>query len=598
MPLLLSFVNQVFTPELRLGYCDEKDGDFRWITPELPWETAGATGITTDGADLIYVCYQKAGLVVYDLSLQVKQIFDFTKIKDPHTILFRKGALYVVSTITNEIYKIKLNKKGLATSEEIYWQMPGMENYAQDFVHMNSIDISSKGDFYITHFGMEDPEGWDKTRKGGVMNISSDDTIASNLHNPHSAYCLGDRILFCESTTGKLFDQNGLVCEIDGYVRGITENKDSLIVASSARRKISKSRGILKGRFGAFEEDQAKKSFIHILNKKDFKIIESIETTSYGKEIFELLWFPPKKLKPGTKSQDPNRLRIESFEQNLLGLVDKIENLTNQNPDLIFHEEGKELLAKQELLIENRDNQVKELQEILTSKDDVIAARDKMFTKVFTKMQKELDTKEKAINAREKINTDAMLKKEQALEERAAISLKQLARKDEVIGLRDEQLKKNYHQMTEFNLQMSEKEKRLGEVEHLLRNNYNHIDELKLSITEKTGQNAILDNELKRKNQEHLEGYKELTEIAANVDIQEQDLTSLKSRVERLRGRIASRDDILAGKNKQIAQQNTDIDLKDTELSLKDEKIGALKNSLSWKISAPLRWISKPVMKK
>jgi len=385
MPLLISFVNQVFTPELRLGLLDEVKDVFQWITPDLPWDCYGATGITSNYKDRLYVCYQSGGVVVYDFQLNILQVSEFQKIKDPHSVLLHKSNLYVVSTGTDEIYRLKIDEDGLVGGEELFWQKPGLEGYERDLVHLNSLCVLENGCFYVTYFGPKHPDGWETTQSGEICNIATDEVLHRALYNPHTVFSLGgEDYLFCESKTGKLWNQDGSTYHIGGYIRGTAMAGNHLIVASSARREISKSTGHLRGRVGAFESEDYRDSKLFFLNANTFEVEITKTLSSYGKEIYDLCWFPDGVLKAQSVSQDAKEIRIASFEENLLGLVKKNETLGAENRGLrldvsayqktIVHQEKR--IQEQEDFIRKQQNTMNDHLEIIRKHEGKISQQE------------------------------------------------------------------------------------------------------------------------------------------------------------------------------------------------------------------------------
>ncbi|NIT28916.1 MAG: hypothetical protein GTN53_41105, partial [Candidatus Aminicenantes bacterium] len=186
MSLLIGFPNQVFTPNLRLGLYHESGDKLQWIIPDLPWKTSGATGIASNGK-WIYVSYQKAGLAVYDFGFQIRQFYEYKFVNDPHSLKFYKDNILVVSSGTNEIYKLFLDDKGFADHEELFWRPADLNKTQKDLIHVNSLSVSKNGEVFITLFGNKNPKGWEKTLCGELVNISSNQVILRGLQNPHTA---------------------------------------------------------------------------------------------------------------------------------------------------------------------------------------------------------------------------------------------------------------------------------------------------------------------------------------------------------------------------------------------------------------------------
>ena len=149
MDLLISFVNQSFTPNLKLGLLDVDSGDFRWIVDNNLDVGVGVTGIAATDSN-VYICAQQNDLMVLDES-GVIQSYKSPGIEDPHSLYLDDGHLFCVSTGSNEIYELILAKDGLITGESVYWRAPNA-GCGYDSIHLNSMTMVN-GSMYVTAFG-------------------------------------------------------------------------------------------------------------------------------------------------------------------------------------------------------------------------------------------------------------------------------------------------------------------------------------------------------------------------------------------------------------------------------------------------------------
>lgn len=321
MKILVSFVNQVFSPELKLGLLDTKDGVVTWVTKGIQNIGEGATGIVFGDKDRIYVCIQLKGLVVYDFSFNVVQYYEFIKVKDPHTIIYEEDSLFVVSSGTNEIYKLLLNEKGLIVGEELYWKTPKLPNYREDFVHLNSVRRID-GELIASKFGIrKGGENWKNSESGNVFKLSENTSLIDDIKQPHTLYDLNGKLIVCESKTGKVLNEKGEeILQLEGYTRGICHDEKYLFVASSAKRKISKStKKFLKGRT-TNSENASICSKLYVIDIKSMKISEIIKLGHYGQEIYDICILP-NKIK--FKKKDGTRERIKYLEENFSAEIAK-----------------------------------------------------------------------------------------------------------------------------------------------------------------------------------------------------------------------------------------------------------------------------------
>ena len=271
MDLLISFVNQTFTPGLTLGIL-RKTGEFAWIQNEVINNSSGITGLATKNG-LIYVAFQNNGIGVLNNNLDIIQHFSSNAIKDPHSICIDNDNLFVISTGKNSVYKLEIKKGGLLANEELVWTHPDVDT-DYDYVHLNSIVASGKNTF-VSLFGVrEKGQNWSAVSNGKVININTNEIVLENINHPHSLTKQSESgFIVCESKTGSILDQNGKpLIKLPGYVRGICKRDKMYIVATSARRKLSKT--ILKnysGRIREYENNKNTRSKLYFLSNKKFK---------------------------------------------------------------------------------------------------------------------------------------------------------------------------------------------------------------------------------------------------------------------------------------------------------------------------------------
>ncbi|GEM_PF-545250 len=405
MKLLISFVNQVLTPNLKLGIFDTKTESFVWIDRGIEDFGEGAVGILIHN-EKIYICMQQSELIVYDYHFNILQNYTFKFVRDPHSILYYNHNLYVVSTGTNEIYKLYLDTSGLIQKEESFWKVSKLPNYQEDLVHLNSIALLN-GEFYVTMFGEKDTTGqW--VNNGKLINITTNQYI-ENIAQPHTAYPFQNQIIYCESRHGTLNNNLGeSILSLGGYTRGIGECHQYLYIGSSARRKLSKSKKkLLNGRSGELENqnDQCK---ITLINKKTMEIEHSFPFTNYANEIYDIVTLPTEiSLPKFTLHTHPLIQVINSMEKTFLNKVAQFEAETEKllikisNRDQAI-EKKKEELDKLHIKIDNRDEAILEKKSEISKLQIKVTNRDE----TITKQQEKLKHQEQLIHHKDKIIED------------------------------------------------------------------------------------------------------------------------------------------------------------------------------------------------
>lgn len=252
--LLVTFCNQTASPRhsgallaLDADGCTWLDG----IHPEiLEPDSFGIAGVCLVDGDLILATQSAApSLIRYDpVTRQVKASRDLTPCRDLHSVVYHAGMLYVVSTGTNEIYEVPLGDDGFG-APRVYWRYPG-QDYDRDLVHLNGLTTCADG-LIASCFGPRQADGaWGSN--GAVFRLDPYQVIQDGLSQPHTPYCVGDRLFLAESRGHKVYlrhrDEHGAWAmegsvDVGGYARGLACNDDILWVGVSATRRISRSKG-------------------------------------------------------------------------------------------------------------------------------------------------------------------------------------------------------------------------------------------------------------------------------------------------------------------------------------------------------------------
>ena len=301
MPLLISFCNQTETPDNSLLLLDENTRSACWIgIPPICVNHVGCTGIQRVG-DLTYVLTQAAvnpHLVVYDGFFRVLHCTVLTRVRDPHSLCYLEGFLYLVSTANNSVYRLRLAKNGIPEGEaELYWRYPSWTGADQDLIHLNSIGASA-GQLFVSCFGPKaEQASWKTSTNGLCFNISDQDlVVADGVQHPHSISFQGDTMFLCSSSTNEviLFEPSRGSYQIKarlkfhGYIRGFAYSKESYFIGQSESRQVSRSRGTENGR----DDTVCQSARIHVLNHDLSRSQQEIDVSSYGAEIYDILYLP------------------------------------------------------------------------------------------------------------------------------------------------------------------------------------------------------------------------------------------------------------------------------------------------------------------
>ncbi len=306
MQLLISFCNSYQSPgSVSIGVLNPDTMEFNAIKLPVEVPQTGIEGLAVSSSflflglqhtfngdlnlvfDEMEIRNTPPALLVFDrLSFKLINYYIFQKVKDVHSflILEDESNLYVVSTGTDEVIKVKLNGSEVI-SEEVFWR-PELTGERSDNYHLNSI-YEFERDIYVSGFGKKAKgETWSLAGNGFIYNISKNKEILSGLQQPHSVTSIDGRIAFCESKAKKFrFIDSEEEIELPGYVRGLCIINNKIFVGTSARRTKSKS----TGKIVDFEGLENSKCSISRISNQNFQIEQTIDLKEYANEIYEFL---------------------------------------------------------------------------------------------------------------------------------------------------------------------------------------------------------------------------------------------------------------------------------------------------------------------
>jgi GT2 family glycosyltransferase len=297
--LLVSFCN-ILPGAPALGLLDLNSYEFRVLLPPMPSEYrrfGGVTGLACS-AEHLYVAVQEPdslrpqgrpgphSLMVFamdDLSLVNHHVF--TRATDIHSLCLAGTDLYVVSTGTDEVIKLKLDGARIQ-SEEIFWRPePGPNGNDQN--HLNAI-CGLRNDLIVSAFGSKVGEQWSSARNGFIANISTGSVIATGLLQPHSLMEIDGAIFYCESATRAVRILAEQRCQyLPGYTRGLCAVGRQIFAGTSIGRRVSKSTGLINNPFDdGLPEGQCT---ITCMAADSLRIERTIELGQYAREIYDLV---------------------------------------------------------------------------------------------------------------------------------------------------------------------------------------------------------------------------------------------------------------------------------------------------------------------
>ena len=299
--LLISFCNQSSPPGYSLLFIDANGMDFAlWvdfssIPDEIRPSFSSICGVCSVGEQVIIATQSKMPmLALLDIkTAKVTGYFRLNHCKDSHSLLYHNNYVYIVSTQTNELYRVAL-QDGCFGLEELYWRYPGV-SYEKDEVHLNGLTI--EGDRFIAScFGARGADGVFGS-EGRVFYVDSGQTIQGSLCQPHSPHVAGQRLIIAESAAHRInvFTKGvqgewvlGKAFDLDGYARGVALKGDRLWVGISADRKLSRSEQKF---FDASEpsEERISDSGIVLLDLATEKEITKFSLLPFGREVYDIV---------------------------------------------------------------------------------------------------------------------------------------------------------------------------------------------------------------------------------------------------------------------------------------------------------------------
>ena len=392
MDILLSFVNQEFTPELKLGILNE-NFQFSWVQGEIKDIARGMTGLCYHN-NKVYCAFQNDGIGVLDEGLNLIQHYKSPNIKDPHSLNICNNTIYIISTGSNSIYKMEIDNNGLITNEQMHWNVPEIET-DYDYVHLNSLSITENGQF-ATYFGKRNKgQNWNEVENGKLVDILSGKTILDNLNQPHSLLLNGSKtLLFCESNTGLVKNHKGIIKgKFNGYIRGLAKTENLYLLAENARRKISKSRiGQIAGRINTFEDPVISDSKLYLIKPRSFTVSNVISLSEFGNEVYDILPLPGKFVDYSSKSIVPqqNLKKAILVENALVDFIQKGEKVLSEKDKVIEKLQSDirlkndeniksfKLIEEKEKFIKVNQTEIEGLKKGVSNKDEALKNREKL----------------------------------------------------------------------------------------------------------------------------------------------------------------------------------------------------------------------------
>ncbi len=296
--LLISFCNQLSSPNHSLCILEPSSGDSNWIDiseiPEvLRQNFSGVAGICYVGKTTIVIATQghPSALACVDIiEARVTSYISLERTKDTHSLVFHDDYIYLVSTGTNEIYRVSFFD-GHFGREELFWGYPSVINN-KDEVHLNGLTIDQDR-FIASCFGPKKDDGsWGS--EGSVFYLDNGHVIRAGLNQPHSPLVADKRLIFAESGAknvhiySKNEDNEWAIKnehQVNGYARGMVMKGDRIFVGISANRKASRSRHVLLDGIQGKNTGSAIVEIDYLTGMQ----VASFNLTGFGQEVYDIV---------------------------------------------------------------------------------------------------------------------------------------------------------------------------------------------------------------------------------------------------------------------------------------------------------------------
>jgi hypothetical protein len=337
--VLITFCNQRSSPLHSLCAMDLSSGAVHWIDlsplPEVYRESfAGICGVCRVG-DQVVIATQGAKPVLAAVDMKTAKLGTYLPLvgcKDAHSIVFQDGYVYVVSTGTNEIYRVPF-QGGALKDEELYWQHPGVR-YDRDEIHLNGMTVDC-GRLICSCFGEKTEDGSWGTN-GRIIYLDTGEIIRGKLRHPHTPLIAGNRLFFAESATDKVYaykkSERGIwgldmELQLSGYTRGLALTDEYLLVGISASRKVSRSQKTVISD-PLYSPDAA----VVTIDLVSYGQKSAVNLSMYGREVYDLMLLPS--MLASSQSNDAVVDRLREMEATIDKYEVDVGRLWSQSIDL------------------------------------------------------------------------------------------------------------------------------------------------------------------------------------------------------------------------------------------------------------------------
>lgn len=248
MKLLMSFCNVGYLSKQHLlGIYDWEKHHLNYVSLPLenlkidPQKIQGATGLIKTKDNYFLALQSKSPYILsLDSNFNVIACKALELVKQPHSLAFHEGYLYVISTGTNSIVRLPYDVR--FGKEELHFRL---EEADTDQIHLNSLAVFDN-QLIVSCFGLK--KGNNFIRSGYVKNVSYNKILLEGIREPHSLVKHNRDLYVLESANGCLYQitpgkKCQLVKQFSGYARGLAFEGNEVFIVRNAYRKLSRQLG-------------------------------------------------------------------------------------------------------------------------------------------------------------------------------------------------------------------------------------------------------------------------------------------------------------------------------------------------------------------
>ncbi len=279
---------------------------------QLPRTFKKAMGITLHGGKMAVATQDE--VIVLNNSIQLAQHYPGKP--NTYDALFMPRATYYTGQIdihdldwgkNGDLYAVNTSFSCLIKIDDNYsftpiWQPPFIDQLvSEDRCHLNGMAMQDGTPKYVTAFNDGNSrQSWREvvTTGGILMDVQTNEYIARGLPMPHSPRVFDDELYVLFSATGELTRINKasgtyeIICQLDGFVRGLARHGDYVFIGLSKLRKNSSTFSKLAI---ADKADYSGVAIIHLPTRAKVGLIKYLSSVD---EIYDVQVIPDV-LRPG-----------------------------------------------------------------------------------------------------------------------------------------------------------------------------------------------------------------------------------------------------------------------------------------------------------